>query len=166
MLRLSSMLFVLLLLAADGFIVATTGQLGDRVATHFDHGNLANGWMSRDGYLLFTLTFSTVLPAFVVATVGWLPRIAARSVNIPNRDYWLSPVRRAATLDSIAARAFLLGSLLAVFIAGIHALILKANATLPAQLPARLFWMLLIAFLALFLTWIGAFWWRFRNLPR
>jgi hypothetical protein len=166
MLRLCSVLFAVLLIAVAWFIVTTTGQLADPVATHFGSGNLANGWMTRDGYLAFSLAFSTLLPVILTGIVGWLPRLFPRSVNLPNKDYWLAPERRAATFESIAVRAVALGGLLAVFMAGVHWVILQANATVPPQLPARLFWTMLIAFLAAFTVWIGAFWSKFRNVAR
>ena len=166
MLRLCSLLFALVLIVAGWFIVTTTGQLPDPVATHFGTGYLANGWMTRDGYLAFSLAFSVFLPVIVAGVVGWLPRLFPRSVNVPNKDYWLASERSAATFESIAVRAVVLGGLLAAFMAGVHWLILKANAAVPPQLPARLFWMMLIAFLIAFAAWIGAFWSRFRNVAK
>ena len=165
MLRLCSSLFVLVLIVVGWFIRTTTGELGDPVATHFGNGYYANGWMSRDGYLAFSLAFSTLLPIAVVGIVGWLPRVAPRSLNLPNKDYWLAPERRDATFANVAAYAILLGTLIAIFMAGVHWLILKANAAVPPQLPAQLFWTMLCAFIAAFLVWIGAFWWKFRNVP-
>ena len=39
------------------FVIYTTRYLPDLVATHFGGDNRANGWMSREGYLLFMLAF-------------------------------------------------------------------------------------------------------------
>jgi hypothetical protein len=87
--RVSLLLFVLLLTVVTSCIVATTGQLPDPVATHFGHRNLPNGWMSHDGYVTFMLAFATLLPIVIVGIVGGLPHVAPRSLNIPNREYWL-----------------------------------------------------------------------------
>ncbi len=166
MLRICSLLFAAVLIAVGWFIVTTTGELGDPVATHFAGGLLANGWMPRDGYRTFSLSFATVLPAIVAAIVGWLPRAFPRYVNIPHREYWLAPERSAATFASIAVHGLLLGMLLCVFMAGVHWLILQANAAVPPQLPAKPFWTMLIAFLTAFAFWIWAFWSRFRDPSR
>ena len=56
--RIACLLFALLLIVVGAFIVATTGQLPDRVASHFGAGNLANGWMTRGGYLAFMLALA------------------------------------------------------------------------------------------------------------
>ena len=166
MLRLCSMLFAAVLLVVAWYIVSTSRQLADVVATHFGADSLANGFMTRDGYVAFSLAFSTLLPMIVAGIVGWLPRLFPRVANLPNKDYWLAPGRSDATLESIATRAVLLGALLAIFMAGVHWLILQANAAVPPRLPARAFWMLLGAFLVAFTAWIVAFWSRFRNTSR
>ena len=166
MLRVCSVLFAAVLIAVAWFIVTTTGRLGAAVATHFAGGFLANGWMQRGDYLTFSLTFSTVLPVIIAAMVGWLPRLFPGAVNIPHRDYWLAPQRRAATFERLAVQGVLLGILLSVFMAGVHWLILQANAIIPPRLPAQPFWTLLIAFLTAFAFWIWAFWSRFRNVAQ
>jgi hypothetical protein len=159
----SILAFVLVEVVVAAFIVATTGQLPDRVASHFAAGGVPNGWMTRDGYLAFMLAFAVLLPAIVVAGVGLVPHVSPRRVNIPHRDYWLAPERRTATFSSLASRACWLGCLIAVFLAGLHYAILEANATVPPQLPANLFWTLLIAFIVGIALWIGTLYLRFRN---
>ena len=62
-------------------------------------------------------------------------------------------------------RALLLGTLLSVFMGGVHWLILQANAMAPPRLPVQLFWTMLIAFLTAFAFWVWAFWSRFREIP-
>jgi len=161
----SILIFVLIEIVVAAFIVATTGQLPDRVASHFGAGNLPNGWMTRDGYLAFMLAFAVLLPAIVVAGVGIVPLLSPRRINIPNRAYWLAPERRGATLATLAARACWLGALIAIFLAGVHYAILEANATTPPRLPADLFWTLLIAFAAGLALWIGTLYLRFRDVP-
>jgi len=163
--RIACLLFALLLIVVGAFIVATTGQLPDRVASHFGAGNLANGWMTRGGYLAFMLAFALLFPVVIVGAVGWLPRVRAKSINIPHRDYWLAPSRRDATMATLASHACWLGCLLTVFIAGIHFAVLEANAAVPPRLPADFFWTLLAGFLAAVALWIGALYLRFRNVP-
>ena len=165
MLRICSMLFATVPIVVAWFVVTTTGQLGDPVATHFGSGFVVNGWEQRSSYLRFALSFSTGLPVIVAAIVGWLPPLFPRFVNLPHRDYWLAPERSAATFETIAVRAVLLGALLSVFMGGVHWLILQANAVVPPQLPSKPFWTMLIAFLTAFAFWIWAFWSHFHDVP-
>jgi hypothetical protein len=43
-------------------------QLPPRLATHFDFANHPNGWMSREGSLIFSLVFATLM----AATASWI----------------------------------------------------------------------------------------------
>ena len=96
MLRLSSWLLVALVLGGLAFVGMTATQLPPIVATHFGAGGVADGWMSRDGYTIFAMLLTLLLPLVVFASVGWLPYRFERFVNLPHRDVWLAPriVRR------------------------------------------------------------------------
>ncbi len=154
MIQLARPLFFLLLLVSATLIVATTGQLPAQVASHFGAGGAANGAMTRSGYLVFMLAFAIGLPLLMAFSMAILPRYSTRSLSIPHRDYWLAPARRDATLRYIEAQAYWLGSLMTVFIAAIHLLLLEANATQPPRLPGALFATLLGTFLAALALWM------------
>ena len=161
--RFAWLIFVLCLAVAATFIVATTGALPERVASHFGPGNVANAFMTRDGYLVFMLAFAFVLPVFAAAVVGLLPRVRANSINIPNKDYWLDPSQREATMNALSMFGAWLGSLIALFIAALHYVLLVANRSSPPRLPADLFWMLLIGFIVGIALWIASLYLRFRH---
>jgi len=160
--RLAWLVFVLCLAVAAIYIVATTGALPDKVASHFGPGNAPNGFMTRDGYLVFMLFFALVLPLFLAAMVGLLPRMRPNSINLPNREHWLEATRRDATLNALSAYGAWLGILIVLFTAALHYVLLVANASSPPHLPADLFWMLLVGFLVAIAVWIGALYRRFR----
>ena len=163
MTMLPRLLFVLLLIVAPVVVWATSAELPDRVASHFGLGGLANGWMSRDGYLVFILAFTVLLPAFVVLMAGVLPQAFNSRARIPNREYWLAPQRRAETLSAMAPQACWLGCLLVVFLVAIHLLVVAANGVTPARLPEPTFFAVLGGFVALLLLWMFALWARFRS---
>jgi hypothetical protein len=162
--RLAWSFLVLCLAAAATFIVATTGELPERVASHFGSGNAANGFMTRDGYLAFMLAFALALPIFLAAMIGLLPRLRTVSIKIPHKDYWLDPKRKESTLDAISAHGAWLGSLIALFIAALHYVLLVANRSTPPQLPADLFGTLMMGFVAGIALWSSALFIRFRNI--
>jgi len=149
-------LFVLLLIGSAGFIVATVGAFPDHVATHFGWGGRPDGWMSWNGYLTWMLSFGIVFPVVVTAMVSLLPRAwpGLAFVNLPNRDYWFAPERRAASLAYLGRHACWLGCLIVLMMAGIHALILQAHDVVPPKLPETPFFSLLIGFLLALGVWI------------
>ena len=163
--RLAWLVFALCLAAATTYIVITTGALPDKVASHFGPGNAPNAFMTRGGYLMFMLAFAVVLPIFIAAMIGLLPRARPDSINVPHKSYWLDPKRREETLNALAAHGAWLGSMIALFIAALHYVLLVANASSPPHLPADLFLMLLGGFVAGVLLWAGALYLRFRNVP-
>ena len=81
-----------------------------------------------------------------------LPRVSDKAINLPNRDYWLAPPQREATFRFLTAHACWLGSLMVVFIVGIHLLLIAANATQPPRLPTQPF-----------ITLLVRSWWRSRS---
>jgi len=159
------LLFVLLLIVAPAVIWATSAPLPARVATHFGRGGLANGWMTHDGYLMFILAFTVLLPAFVVVMLCVLPRARGSRAGIPNRNYWLAPERRGATLSALASHGFWLGCLLVVFLTAIHLLTVEANAVTPARLSESTLIGVMAGFAVGILLWVLALWARFRDAP-
>ncbi len=153
------------MLATAAFVVATTPALPPHVATHFGAAGLADGWMTRDGYRLFMLAFIVALPLWIVAALGFAPRLWPRRVNIPNRDYWLAEERREETLGFLLGHACRLGMLIEAFIAAMHYLLLAANAASPPRLSTPLFVAMLLGFLGGLGLWIAALYRRLRVNP-
>lgn len=143
------------------FIIYTTRFLPDPVATHFGAGNRANGWMSRQGYLLFQLGFMVGVSAFVSFAVGTLPRKFPQWTNVPNRDYWLAPARREESLRYLSAHGKRLGCLIVMMMLGMHYVILKANTVQPAMLPGSTFTAVLLGFALALIWWIVRLYRRF-----
>ena len=155
------LLYVLALVVAPIVVWTTSEPLPSRVATHFARGGYANGFMSHDAYLVFILAMTTVVPLAVVAATGLLPRVATSRIKIRNREFWLSPQRREATLSFLTSHACAMGVLLTLFLVGIHFLVLEANERTPPRLDEHAFMVVLIAFLLLIAVWIGTLVLRF-----
>ncbi|MBL9162829.1 MAG: DUF1648 domain-containing protein [Planctomycetaceae bacterium] len=128
-------------------MVATYARLPERVASHFGANGVANGWMSRDGYVWFmvgAVTFTSLLLVGLCGSVRFLP---ASLVNIPRRDYWLAPERRDETGRVLARFGLLMAGLESLFFLAIHLLVVVANESNPVRLSNDVWW-LLVAFLA------------------
>jgi uncharacterized membrane protein len=143
------------------YIVYTTAGLPDTVATHFGIHNQANGWMSRNGYLLFTVALLLGMPTFINFCVGILPAKIPRWTNIPNRNYWLAPERLEASVRFLAAHGKWLGCLMVAMITAMHYIILTANRTEPATLPMTMFLLLIVGFLFSVFIWVAVLYRRF-----
>jgi len=143
------------------FVIYTTRHLPETVATHFDLNNNADGWMSRNGYLLFMIALMVGMPAFVSFAVGTLPRKFPHWTNLPNRDYWLSRERREESLRYLNAHGKRLACLVIMMMLGMHYVILKANHVQPPTLPVATFSSILIGFVIALVWWIIRLYRRF-----
>ncbi len=95
--RLPRILFFGIVLAAIGQSVHDFPLLPDRLASHFNASGMANGWMTKTQFMLIYVV--VLLPALAIEF--WVShRIASKPdarLNLPNKQYWLAPERRAET---------------------------------------------------------------------
>jgi len=163
--RAAPLLFLGAMIAAAACVLATAPGLPERVATHFGGSGVADGWMTRAGYVRFMLLFVVVLPSVLLAAIGLLPRLLPQWVNLPNRTYWLAPERRDDSLHFLLAHACWFGVLMLLFMVAIHYLLLQANAASPPRLSTAPFVALLTAFVAGLGVWMATLYRRFRVYP-
>jgi uncharacterized membrane protein len=143
-------------------IASTSDQLPDRVASHFGADGLANGFMTRHMYLALMLGIGVGLPALIGLTVGPSVRRFSRFINIPNREYWLAPARREATVAYVAAHTARLVVGLAAFAVAVHLLVIRANRLHPPRLETDVMIALLALLAAVLAAWIAVLSRRFR----
>jgi uncharacterized membrane protein len=128
--------FLLLLAIAAAFIIVTGGNLPPTVASHFGASGAADGFMPRTGYLAVMLAVTVALPLLLALLHGLV--IPVHLINVPNREYWLAPERRAETFAYLHAQTLRLARLLVVFLCYVHLLIVRAHTALPPRLSSPL----------------------------
>jgi hypothetical protein len=94
------------------------------------------------------------LPLISVIIALVIRLVPARFINLPNRDYWLSPERQSQTCIYISRQLIWLACLEVVFFAGIQFLIVEANRIAPVQLPMEMFLWLIGGFLVAVALWV------------
>ncbi|MBL9169959.1 MAG: DUF1648 domain-containing protein [Verrucomicrobiales bacterium] len=155
-------LLLVCLLSFSAYVMTSSADLPSRVATHFDiHGN-PDGWMSRDGHVRFMLSFGWLFPLIILGIFFAIRFLPPRLVNMPNRDYWLSPERRGPTCDWLFGHGAWLSILGVAFCAGLHALVLLASRSPRGQLSNSMLLALAGAFIAGLIAWIFGMFRRFR----
>ena len=88
-------------------------RLPERIASHFDASGHPDGLGTRNEFFAVEGAVVAGMTVLLLLLEWLVPRMPASRVNMPNKDYWLAPERRAAT-DLMIQRwlsAFLLLSL-------------------------------------------------------
>jgi hypothetical protein len=148
------------------FILVSGTQLPPNVASHFAGSGEADGFMARGSYLAAMCVFAAGLPALMVL---WTRRIVQQSphrVNLPNREYWMAPQRREATLQALTAYMMLFGFGLSLLIAFVHWEVIEANMRQPPRLATARFVIAIGLFMAATGGWLYRLYARFRRPPR
>jgi len=141
--------FLYTFLALFGLLMAAYyyPRMPVRMASHFAGDGRPNGWQPREAFFLIMLVVGS-LSAIIVFFAPW--RIASQPdarINLPNRDYWLAPERRALTMNYISAFMAWFGcAVLLVLISGAF-LAMQANLALDHRFNSQTLIVVLIAFI-------------------
>jgi uncharacterized membrane protein len=158
--------FGVLLIGAAVFVQLISGQLPERVATHFDATGHPNGFMTRESCRIFMLTFTLGFPLFIAAVTGLIPWLVPPSlVNLPNRAYWLAPERAQQSRAFLSVQGIWFGCILLVFLSSVDWLVVNANSTVPAQLPLKPFVTAMVLFFTVVGFWMVRMFRHFRKPP-
>jgi uncharacterized membrane protein len=140
--------------AAVATYVAWSGRaLPAYVASHFGGDGTANGYMPRSAYVVFMLVVSISLPLVIFASARVLPLLPTSLLNLPHRDYWLAPERRAQTYAYLEDHTARFATMLALFLGFVHWRVVAANASRPATLEPVVFVGGLAVFLVSLVVW-------------
>jgi uncharacterized membrane protein len=151
--RLPNSIFVLLLVVAAVQLNYYAQRLPDIMGSHFGTSGLASAWQTKVAF------FSVELTVIVVATIVsfGVPRLIAAMpasvINLPNKEFWLSPERRAETFLFLRSQMAWFGCALLAFLLFVMELVFRANLQTPPRLNNAAFIPALIAFIAFSAVW-------------
>jgi hypothetical protein len=157
--------FFLVLIAAGVFVWLTSGALPSVVASHFGPGGRADGFMAKGSYTTLMLALVVAVPALVASTALLVRVLPPKLVNLPNKQYWLSPERRAASLEALESLSLRFAIALAVFLCFVHWLVVRANSVQPSSLQEAWLFVGLAVFGAATLAWVYSLFRRFALVP-
>jgi uncharacterized membrane protein len=123
------------------------GKLPPTMASHFNASGAATAWQPKE--LFFSLYWG-VLVLVSVISFG-IPHIIestpAQFINLPYKDYWLAPERRADSMAFFTAQFGWFGCALLLFIVFTFELAIHANFRSRPVMDSSTFFYGLIAFL-------------------
>lgn len=137
-------------LALLAFMLATWPWLPDLVGAPREA-------LPRQQYMALMLGTAVLLPWLAIRGALLAARHAPALVNLPDKDYWLAPERREATLAQLDERLAVLSLGLALLCAGVHGhVLLQAHPGWP-QVPDAAWIAGAVALGLAFLAWLRAF---------
>lgn len=137
------------------------GQLPERVATHFGMQGQPNDWMNRTAATLVMLAAQVGIPWLLVGIASATRRLPTSLINMPNREYWLEPSRREASLDYVHRMVGSVALLSSLFMAVVGHLTFVANQT-GAGLAMGWFGLAMAIHLTMVTLLVAALYSRFR----
>jgi uncharacterized membrane protein len=129
-------------------------QLPDPMASHFNASGAATAWMPKSGFftLILIVTLAAALPVFLVPRS--MAKLSNDKINLPNKEYWLAPERRAETIQYFGIQMGWFGcALLAFLFCGLYNAV-AANFRPDHHFDSGSFYVVLGAFLAFVIVWL------------
>jgi uncharacterized membrane protein len=138
----------------------TWSELPDVMASHFGAGGRPDGFEDKTTFFAMFAVLTGFMTVLQLATGLLLPRTPAHMINLPHREYWLAPERRAETIASLVVSLDWIGVALTFLLVGALELTIRANLAQQA-LDARFFTVLLFTLFAALIGWIAYLFRRF-----
>lgn len=138
--------------------------LPDRMASHFGPDGRADGWMSKLGFSLFYIGMMAFEGGLFAAVSTFLHKIPDSQINLPHKEYWLAPERRAATLNDFGQQMGRFGIAVTLFLMAVIHQVIKTNLRGGDSLGG-LFWVLFALFMGLVVVQTAAMLRRYGRIP-
>ena len=108
--HISLLVFIILLALCIAQAVYYYPLLPDRVASHFGASGQPDAWSGKETFVKIYLVVAAFM-AVLFPGIGLMLRKAPASlINLPNKDYWLSPERSQETVDVLSRQFLWFGS--------------------------------------------------------
>ncbi len=108
--KISRIVFIVVFLLCIGQAAYYYPLLPESVASHFGASGRPNAWMGKESFLKIYLAVLALI-AVLFPCIGFILRKTPASlINLPNKDYWLSPERGQDTIDFLSRQFLWFGS--------------------------------------------------------
>ena len=161
--RLPKIIFILLALGAVIYFALLYPQLPQQMASHFNAAGRPTAWMPKSVFFFFFPGISLFVLFMTLYVTKLIASKPSDKINLPNKEYWLAPERRAETIKYFETFFAWFGcALLALLISGFY-LALTANLRDDHTFDYSSFYVVLGAFLAFTIVWMTRMTAHFKN---
>jgi uncharacterized membrane protein len=136
-------------LQARNFAHAMPGVM----ATHFGASGSANGWQTKGQFFFLEIVMLAVCLVVGFGVPYFIGKASPSLINLPNKDFWLAPVRRDHTIAVLRIQMAWFACALLTFLIVVNQLVFNANQTVPHHLNGPQFTIAMLAFLGFVAIW-------------
>jgi uncharacterized membrane protein len=151
--RVPQAVFVLLVflgfLQARNFAAAMPGVM----ATHFGASGSANGWQTKNQFFVVEIVMLGVCLLIGFGIPFIISKAPPSLINLPNKEFWLAPVRRDHTLAVFRIQMAWFACALLTFLVVVNQLVFNANQSVPRHLNGAQFTIAMVTFLGFVALW-------------
>jgi|WetSurMetagenome_2_1015567.scaffolds.fasta_scaffold747621_1 uncharacterized membrane protein len=127
--------------------------LPDKIASHFGVSGQPNDWSSKTSFITFYYIITAVMILIFLGLRFGISKIPVSMINMPNKEYWLSPEKKQETFDFMSHYSMWFGSatlllLLYMFNQSFQVSLGRAKSLSHPALATGIY----IAFMALWMT--------------
>lgn len=142
------------------------GRLPERVASHFGAGGHPDEWMSRDANMALGIGLIVFLSLMFALLPPLMKRMPNQFVNLPKKEYWLSPENKETTTSRLTDWIRLLGVATNTFILYLFHLVYQANRSTPVHMNEGMIWSAVGIFFTFTIVWSVLLYIRFNRIPQ
>ncbi len=127
-------------------VSAVWGALPSHLASHFGPSGQANGFSDAPAFFVLYALIGTLTVGGLLASSLLIRALPDKLINLPNRDYWLAPERKARALSTLTRWSAWCAVWLTLLLCAVLELVLRANLA-QGPLDNTLFVALLVTFM-------------------
>jgi uncharacterized membrane protein len=135
----------------------------DWMASHFAGSGKADNWMSKNSFYIFEICVFLLMSGIFLVMPWAFEKFKLKKMNLPNREYWLSPERIDEVYSYFRESFCWYGVAHLIFLIGVMQLVFNANIDPNPVLNNGIFLTLLGIYLVFSLIWVIMFYHKFKN---
>ena len=120
--------------------------LPERMAIHFNVSGQADNFSSKFSASIFQIGLTLFIVVLFKIIGILLTKASDGLINLPNKEYWLAPERRAATIDYMENMVYRMGGITNIFLLLVFQLVINTNLEGDYSLGVT-FWIVLAVYM-------------------